>query len=129
MADIKIKKRSAVRTLDKTINNSIRIKNKILSTKDTIENVSNNENENQIEYASNKITNTTNLITNKTINDFYIYGKRAFKETTKNIDNGIERAKAFKNKVAKNKEKEVIKNNFDKSKSSIKPKTLSLIHI
>ena len=126
MADIKIKKRSAVRTLDKTINNSTRIKNKILSTKDTIENVNNNENENQIEYASNKITNTTNLITIKTINDFNIYGKRAFKETTQNIDKSIERVKAFKNKVAKSKEKEVIKNNFDKSKSSIKPKTKTI---
>lgn len=126
MADIKTKKRSAVRTLDKTINNSTRIKNKFISAKDKVENVNTNEDKNQIEYASNKISNSTNFVMNKSVNDFNKYGKRAFRETTQNIDTGIQRVKAFKNRVAKNKEKEVIKNKFDKLNSSIKPKTKTI---
>lgn len=124
MADIKTKKRSPVKTLDKILNNSTKIKSKVIATNDNIKNVNNPENENQIEYATNRVINTTNLVINKNINEFNKYGKKAFKETIQNIDTGKERIKAFKNKVAKNKEKEVIKNNFNNVKSSIKTKNI-----
>ena len=65
MADIKTKVRGKVKTLDKSVNTSARIKSNIVSTKDKWENTYNPDGENEVEYASNKISNGTNIATNK----------------------------------------------------------------
>lgn len=41
-------------------------------------------------------------------NNLTAYGQKSVRETAHNIENGVERVKAFKNKVAKKKEKELI---------------------
>lgn len=128
MADIKIKTKGTVKALDKTINTSTRIKNNIVSTKNKIDNTYTLEEENEIEYASNKISNSIYTVTNKGSKLFNEYGQKAVNESAKNINNGIVRVKAFKNKIAKKKENEVlqekatktIKNSFQSSGKYIK---------
>lgn len=117
MADIKTKVRGTVRTLNKTVNTSNRIKTNIVSTKDKLENISNPEESNVSEYAINKISNSIYIGGNKSINSFNKYGQNAVKKSYENIDKGIERIKAFKNKIAKGKEKQVLE---QKAKNSIK---------
>lgn len=124
MADIKTKVRGTVKTLDKSINTSARIKSNIVSTKDKLENTYNPEGENEVEYASNKISNGTNIATNKSIYAFNKYGKKAVKESTEDLYKGVERVKAFKNKIAKGKEKEYIEKNSKKLSTPIKHKTI-----
>ncbi len=128
MADIKTKVKGTVKTLDKTISTSTRIKNNIVSTKEKIENTYTPEEENEVEYASNKISNSMYRATNKGTRIFNEYGQKAVKESAENINKGAQRVKAFKNKVAKRKEKEVleekatksIKNSFQSSGKYIK---------
>lgn len=124
MADIKTKVRGTVKTLDKSVNTSARRKSNIISTKDKLENTYNPDGENEVEYASNKISNGTNIATNKSIYAFNKYGKKAVKESTEDINKGVERVKAFKNKIAKGKEKEYIEKNAKKLSTPIKHKTL-----
>ena len=125
MADIKTKVRGTVKTIDKTVNTSARIKSNIVSTKDKLENTYNQEGENEIEYASNKITNGVTIAKDRGIYTFNKYGQKGVKETAHNIENGVERVKAFKNKVAKKKEKELLEKSAKKVGSSIKQKTIT----
>lgn len=124
MADIKTKVRGKVKTLDKSVNTSARIKSNIVSTKDKWENTYNPDGENEVEYASNKISNGTNIATNKSIYAFNKYGKNAVKESVEDINKGVERVKAFKNKIARGKEKEYIEKNSKKINTPIKHKTI-----
>lgn len=125
MADIKTKVRGTVKTIDKTVNTSARIKSNIVSTKDKLENTYNPEGENEIEYANNKITNGVTIAKNKGIYTFNKYGQKSVRETAHNIENGVERVKAFKNKVAKKKEKELVEKSAKKVNSSIKQKEIA----
>ena len=124
MADIKTKVRGTVKTLDKSVNTSARRKSNIISTKDKLENTYNPDGENEVEYASNKISNGTNIATNKSIYAFNKYGKNAVKESVEDINKGVERVKAFKNKIARGKEKEYIEKNSKKINTPIKHKTI-----
>jgi hypothetical protein len=126
VADIKTKVRGTVKTLDKTVNTSARIKSNVVFTKDKIENSYTPEGENEIEYASNKISNSANISANKGIYTFNKYGKKAVKESAENIDKGVERVKAFKNKIAKKKEKETLEKSAKEISSSIKSKTINV---
>ena len=125
MADIKTKVRGTVKTIDKTVNTSARIKSNIVSTKYKLENTYKPDGENEVEYASNKITNGVNIAKDKGIYTFNKYGQKGVKETAHNIENGVERVKAFKNKVAKKKEKELLEKSAKKVGSSIKQKTIT----
>lgn len=125
MADIKTKVRGTVKTIDKTVNTSSRIKSNIVSTKDKLENTYNPEGENENEYASNKITNGLTIAKDKGIYTFNKYGQKSVRETAYNIENGVERIKAFKNKVAKKKEKEILEKSAKKVGSTIKQKSIS----
>ena len=125
MADIKTKVRGTVKTIDKTVNTSARIKSNIVSTKDKLENTYNPDGGNEIEYASNKITNGVTIAKDKGIYTFNKYGQKSVRETAHNIENGVERIKAFKNKVAKKKEKELIEKSAKKVDSSIKQKAIT----
>ena len=125
MADIKTKVRGTVKTIDKIVNTSAKIKSNIVSTKDKLENTYNPERENEIEYASNKITNGVTIAKNKGIYTFNKYGPKSVRETAHNIENGAERVKAFKNKVAKKKEKELVEKSAKKVDSSIKQKAIA----
>ena len=79
MADIKTKARGTVKTIDKTVNTSARIKSNIVSTKDKLENTYNPEGENEIEYASNKITNGVTIAKDRGIYTFNKYGQKGSK--------------------------------------------------
>lgn len=125
MADIKTKVRGTVKTIDKIVNTSAKSKSNIVSTKDKLENTYNPERENEIEYASNKITNGVTIAKNKGIYTFNKYGPKSVRETAHNIENGAERVKAFKNKVAKKKEKELVEKSAKKVDSSIKQKAIA----
>lgn len=124
MADIKTKVRGTVKTINKTINTSSRIKSNIISTKDKLENTYTTDGKNETEYASNKVSNAVSIATTKGINSFNKYGLKTVKETANNIDTSIARVQAFKNKVAKKKEQEFIDKKAKNITRSIKNKTL-----
>lgn len=110
MSDIKVKVRGAVKTLDKTINTSNNIKSNLVSAKDKLENTYTPvENENEIEYASNKINNAVNMTARKGINKFDEYGQKSVRITKQNIEKSYEKTKEIKNKIIKNKQQQAIK--------------------
>lgn len=117
MADIKTKVRGTVKTLNRTVNTSSKIKSNIVSTNEKLENISTSDENSANEYASNQISNSIYIGTNKSVKSFNKYGQNAVKKSYENIDKGIERINAFKNKVAKDKEKQVLE---QKAKNSIK---------
>ena len=84
MADIKTKVRGTVKTIDKTVNTSARIKSNIVSTKDKLENTYNQEGENEIEYASNKIKFATDRAFDESVNQFNKQGQKSFMKTKEN---------------------------------------------
>lgn len=125
MADIKVKesKKGTIKTLNKAVVGTEKIKNGVVQTKDKIkEETMQEENTSGTNYAidkvSNEITNTPNNL--KRVNRINTYGKEKYIETKENIDKAREKIKYAKKrnnakKIAKN-----MMNNSNKVKSSIK---------
>ena len=85
MADIKIRKKGIIKSFDNVISKEKRIKHKVLEIKNkTNENISKEENNFEMEYATNKITDVVKEGTNN-INKINVIGEKSFKQTEKNI--------------------------------------------
>lgn len=121
MADIKTKdsKPKTIKTLNKAVVGTEKIKDNIVSTKEKVnENSPTNKDENNnIEYGSNKITGASSITASTIATNFNKYGKKSFNETKDNIIKSKVKIKEFKEKrLAKRLEKQAIKN----SKGTIK---------
>jgi hypothetical protein len=121
LADIKTKdsKPKTIKTLNKAVVGTEKIKDNIVSTKEKVnENSPTNKDENNnIEYGSNKITGTSSITASTIATNFNKYGKKSFNETKDNIIKSKVKIKEFKEKrLAKRLEKQAIKN----SKGTIK---------
>lgn len=121
MANIKTKdsKPKTIKTLNKAVVGTEKIKDNIVTTKEKInENSPTNKDENNnIEYGSNKITGASSLTASTVATNFNKYGKKSFNETKDNIIKTKVKIKEFKDKrLAKRLEKQAIKN----GKSTIK---------
>ena len=120
MADIKTKdsKPKTIKALNKAVVGTQKIKDNIVSTKEKINNntPTNNEN-NSMEYGSNKITGTSSITASTIAYQFNKQGKKSLTETKDNIIKSKVKLKDFKDKqMAKKLEKEAVKN----SKGAIK---------
>ena len=120
MADIKTKdsKPKTIKTLNKAVVGTQNIKDNLVSTKEKInDNTQNKNEENNIEYGSNQITGASNITASAVATKFNKYGKKSFEETKDNIIKSKVKIKEFKDKrLAKRMEKQAIKN----SKGTIK---------
>ena len=120
MADIKTKdsKPKTIKTLNKAVVGTQNIKDNLVSTKEKInDNTQNKNEENNIEYGSNQITGASSITASAVATKFNKYGKKSFEETKDNIIKSKVKIKEFKDKrLAKRMEKQAIKN----SKRTIK---------
>lgn len=120
MADIKTKdsKPKTIKTLNKAVLATQNIKDNLVSTKEKInDNTQNKNEENNIEYGSNQITGASSITASAVATKFNKYGKKSFEETKDNIIKSKVKIKEFKDKrLAKRMEKQAIKN----SKGTIK---------
>ena len=120
MADIKTKdsKPKTIKTLNKAVVGTQNIKDNLVSTKEKInDNTQNKNEENNIEYGSNRITGASSITASAVATKFNKYGKKSFEETKDNIIKSKVKIKEFKDKrLAKRMEKQAIKN----SKGTIK---------
>ena len=120
MADIKTKdsKPKTIKTLNKAVVGTQNIKDNLVSTKEKInDNTQNKNEENNIEYGSNQITGASSITASAVATKFNKYGKKSFEETKDNIIKSKVKIKEFKHKrLAKRMEKQAIKN----SKGTIK---------
>lgn len=136
MADIKIKHKEVgtIKKLDKAKIYTQKVKDNIVNLKDRAS-YSNDEENSQAEYGGNKISQTASTISRRSVEKFDQYGKKAFKETTENIQNASQKIKKkIENRTIKKKlntkdiKKNIktIKGTTEKSKKIIKntPKTI-----
>lgn len=129
MANIKVKesKKGTVKTLNKAVIGTEKMKNRIVETKEKINETNQNSEDNSTNYAINKITTTTQN-TPYTINKLNSIGKNNFKQTKENFNNINSKIKYAKKrnhakKVAKNMTKstsKTIKTAEQTSKNAIK---------
>lgn len=82
MANIKVKesKKGTIKTLNKAVIGTEKMKNRIVETKEKINETNQNSEDNSTNYAINKITTTTQN-TPYTINKLNSIGKSNFKQT------------------------------------------------
>ena len=120
MADIKTKdsKPRTIKTLNKAVVGTQNIKDNLVSTKEKInDNTQNKNEENNIEYGSNQITGASSITASAVATKFNKYGKKSFEETKDNIIKSKVKIKEFKDKrLTERMEKQAIKN----SKGTIK---------
>ena len=107
MPDIKIKEkqRGTIKTIDKSKIATQKFKDNVLRTKDTALNSYNNlkideQENNETEYANDKVENTVRTIRDKSINSFNKHGKQAVSDSKENIIKAKSKIDNFKIKQA-----------------------------
>lgn len=108
MADIKVKEvgKKTIKTLDKGVIATERLKDTIVHTKEKAENTQSNDN-NIVEDGSNKITFVANRTVDETVYHFNKYGKKAVVETKDNVIKTKVKIKNIKDKLLAQKNKKV----------------------
>ena len=87
MNDIKKKQKSNVKikAIDKTKIYTQKLKDNIITIKEKVNDINNQEDNTTNEYGANKIKGTVRTVSNKGINEFNRYGQKSVNETKKNI--------------------------------------------
>ncbi len=117
MADIKVKKskKETIKTIDKTVIGTQKLKNKLIETKERMkDDVAQEENASGTNYAINKITNSINN-TPYNIGKINRIGQKSYKQIEKNIQEKRQKIEYFRNKNE-------LKNNVKSIKQSTNPK-------
>lgn len=109
MADIKVKEvgKKTIKTLDKGVIATERLKDTIVHTKEKAENTQSNDS-NIVEDGSNKITFVANRTVDETVYHFNKYGKKATVDTKDNIIKTKVKIKNIKDKLLAQKNKKVV---------------------
>lgn len=89
----KIINSKGIKTIDKKTIEMQKMKNNIVNIKEKAEEI-NNDDENNVDYGSNKITKTSGYTASRVINQLNNYGKKSFVETKNNVI----KIKNYKNK-------------------------------
>ena len=108
MADIKVKEvgKKTIKTLDKGVIATERLKDTIVHTKEKAESTQSNDS-NIIEDGSNKITFVANRTVDETVYHFNKYGKKAVVDTKDNVIKTKVKIKNIKDKLLAQKNKKV----------------------
>ena len=109
MADIKTKTKSTIKTLDKTRAGIQKIKDNLIEVKEKADNINDKQYNSAEEYATQNIKDKSEIIANKSINDFDKLGRKSFVSSKNTIQNEIEKYKI------KQEERKQIKNNITKA--------------
>ena len=122
MPDIKIKEktRGAIKKIDKSIVGVQKIKNNLVTTKERINELTiDDENNSGEEYAGRKVQNDISYTTRKGIEKGNELGKKSLKETQENYIKTKQKINAFKSRI-KQKRANELKNVMNKSTKTIK---------
>lgn len=109
MADIKTKTKSTIKTLDKTRVGTQKIKDNLIEVKEKADNINDKQYNSAEEYETQNIKDKSEIIANKSINDFDKLGRKSFVSSKNTIQNEIEKYKI------KQEERKQIKNNITKA--------------
>lgn len=124
MADIKTKNRElgTIKTLDKALIYTQRMKNNLVNAKENTEELYENKSgENETAYATNKISNSIKSGTETGIRKLDKYGKKSAENIKENIDKTKGAINEFKENIAQKKLSSTAKSNSYKPTDTIKP--------
>lgn len=119
MDRIKVKDRTAkgIKTLDKRLVQTQKMKNDVITTKEKIEELSRNDYEDSINsYGTTKIQNSESIIARDGIYKGNKLGNKSFQETKNNIENVKSKIQDYKQKKVKEKVNKQIKSKDNKRK-------------
>ena len=120
MPEIKVKPSGTIKKLDKDVVQLQKLKNNIVTTKEKINELTINEQNNTAEdFASNKIQNDISYISRKGIEKGNEIGKKSLNQTKENFIKGKQKVEVLKNRIKSKKNKE-LKNVINKSGRTIK---------
>lgn len=123
MSEIKVKPKGTIKKLDKEIVQVQKFKNNLITTKNKLNEISTNEDNNTAEdYASNKVQNDISYISRKGIVKANEIGKKSLKETQENFIKGKQKVEILKSRIKENKAK-TLKNTIEKTNKTIKTGT------
>jgi hypothetical protein len=124
---IKVKPQETIKKIDKGIVGVQKIKNNMITTKEKINELTiDNENNSGEEYAGKKVQNDISYIGRKGIEKGNEIGKKSLKETQQNFINGKQKLDTFKSRV-KQKRAVDLKNVTNNTSKSIKSGTKKTI--
>ena len=96
MPDIKIKQKEKneipIKKIDRKAIYKTKLKDNLINIKER-NNTNENEDTNPNNYSINRISKETRIATDKAINNFDRYGRKATRETIQNIKNGSQKIK------------------------------------
>lgn len=129
MADIKIKVKpqATIKNIDKSIIGVQKIKNNLVTTKEKINEITiDDDNNSGEEYAGRKVQNEISYTTRKGIEKGNEIGKKSLKETQQNFIKGKQKVNAFKSRIKEKRVKELknVVNNTNKTIKSGTKKTI-----
>lgn len=103
MSEIKIKERpkETIKILDKGVVQAQSFKHNIVSTKEKINDLTNNKNEDATQYANDKVQDSMNHAKNKAVSEFNKRGKQALKDAPQNLKNAKNEIKAVQENTTK----------------------------
>lgn len=131
MPDIKIKQKNqgTIKKIDKSIVGVQKIKNNLVTTKERINELTiDDENNSGEEYAGRKVQNDISYTTRKGIEKGNELGKKSLKETQENYIKTKQKINAFKSRI-KQKRANELKNVMNKSTKTIKSSTKKSIKL
>ena len=129
MSDIKIKVKpqATIKNIDKSIVGVQKIKNNLVTTKEKINEITiDDDNNSGEEYAGRKVQNEISYATRKGIEKGNEIGKKSLKETQQNFIKGKQKVNAFKSRIKEKKAKE-LKNAVNNTSRTIKSGTKKTI--
>lgn len=110
MADIKTKTRGAVKAIDKSIVQTQKFKNNLVTAKEKINEFTNERNESAENYATTKIQGSMSYSTRKGVEKFNEYGKKSIQETKENFIKAKEKMSKIKSKIKSQKAEQTARN-------------------
>lgn len=127
MAEIKVKQKGTIKKLDKNIVQVQKFKNNIITTKEKINEVTlNDENNSPEEFASQKVQNDISYISRKGVEKSNELGKKSLKATQENFIKGKQKIETLKFRIKEKRAKD-LKNVIEKGNKTIKKGTKQVI--
>ena len=124
---IKVKPQATIKNIDKRIVGVQKIKNNLITTKEKINEITiDDDNNSGEEYAGRKVQNEISYTTRKGLEKGNEIGKKSLKETQENFIKGKQKVNAFKTRIKEKRAKD-LKNVVNSTNKTIKNGTKKTI--
>ena len=124
---IKVKPQATIKNIDKSIVGVQKIKNNLITTKEKINEMTiDDDNNSGEEYAGRKVQNEISYASRKGIEKSNEIGRKSFKETQQNFAKGKQKIDTFKSRIKEKKAKD-LKNAVNNTSKTIKSGTKKTI--